>query len=222
MIRVLLFDATGTLFHLPRGVGSHYAEVARRHGAELAPEALEAAFRAAWKHAQPAPETRVPRPDDDRSWWRTLAAEVFATCGAPTVIERCFDDLWEHFAQPGVWELFPEVRETLTGLAAHHRLGIVSNFDSRLHRILAALDIAPYFEHVVVSSEAGAEKPSTHIFQLALQRFAVSPQEALHTGDEPEADWRGATTAGLHTFELRRPHNSLTDLAAGLRERSSV
>jgi putative hydrolase of the HAD superfamily len=216
MIRVLLFDAAGTLFHLPRGVGAHYAEVARRHGSDLAPGALESAFRAAWKRAAPVPETRTPRPDDDRAWWRALAGEAFAACGDPHVIDRCFDDLWEHFAQPGVWELFPEVRGVLQTLAATHRLGIVSNFDSRLHRILASLGIDSYFEHVIVSSEAGAEKPSAHIFQVALQRFGLAPHEALHIGDDPEADWHGATAAGLHAFKLRRPENSLAAVPPSL------
>ncbi len=216
MIRVVLFDATGTLFHLPRGVGWHYADVARRHGADLSPDALQAAFRSAWKRAPSPPETRVPRPDDDRGWWRALAAEAFTACGEPTVIDRCFDDLWEEFTRPGVWELFPEVASTLASLAPTHRLGIVSNFDSRLHRILSSLGVAHHFEHITVSSEVGSEKPSPHIYQQALARFGIAPAEALHVGDEPEADWQGATAAGLHAFELRRPHNTLADIPAWL------
>jgi putative hydrolase of the HAD superfamily len=217
MPRVIFFDAAGTLFHLPRGVGHHYAEVARRHGASLDPAALEQAFRAAWKKATPPPETRVPRPDDDRGWWRALAREAFATSNAAAVLERCFDDLWDEFARPGVWELFPETRDILDVLAGRYRLGVVSNFDTRLLKILRDFGIADYFDHVIVSSQVGAEKPSPHIFTTALARFGITPSEALHIGDEPEADWRGAKAAGLQAFELRRPENSLRDVLGILR-----
>src|SRR5262245_6927396 len=139
MVRVILFDATGTLFHLPRGVGWHYAEIARKHGAAIDAAALEAAFRRVWKAAPPPPETHLPRPDDDRLWWRSLADEVFIECGAKELIDRCFDDLWDEFAKPEVWELFPETRDVLAALAGNHALGVVSNFDSRLRRILAGL-----------------------------------------------------------------------------------
>ena len=218
MIRVIFFDAAGTLFHLPRGAGWHYAEVARRHGAEVPAEKLESAFRAAWKKASAPPETRVPRPDDDRGWWRALAAQAFAACGAEEVVARCFGDLWEEFAKPGVWELFPEVAAVLADLAGRYRLGVISNFDSRLHRILQALGIARHFEQITVSSEVGAEKPSSHIYRVALEKFGVAPGEALHVGDEEEADWRGAEQAGLRAFELRRPGNSLREVAGWLGE----
>ena len=220
MIRVILFDAAGTLFHLPRGVGWHYAEVARRHGADLDPAALNQAFRAAWKRAEPPPETRVARPDDDRTWWRALAGEVFAGCGARDVLDRCFDDLWEEFVHPGVWELFPETSEVLAELGARYRLGVVPNFDSRLRSILAVLGIAGHFEKLVISSEVGAEKPSSHIYQVALDRFGASPGEVLHVGDEAEADWLGAARMGLHAFELQRPGNSLHGVREWLKDRS--
>jgi putative hydrolase of the HAD superfamily len=213
-----LFDAAGTLFHLPRGVGWHYADVARRHGAEFDAGALERAFRAAWKQAMPPEETTGPRPDDDRTWWRGLVEQVLDRVGGDASIDRgvFFTELWEEFAKPGVWELFPETHAVVSKMANRHRLGVLSNFDSRLHTILNHLGLAHFFEHVVVSSEVGVEKPSARMFGEALDRFDVRAEEVLHVGDEPEADWRGAREAGLRVFELRRPENSLRDLLAEL------
>ena len=215
MTRVILFDAAGTLFHLPRGVGWHYADVARRHGAELREEELNTAFRSAWKTMPPPAETRAARADD-REWWRALVFGVLDACGAGDGMNRTayFDELWEEFVKPGVWKLYPETREVLSALAGRFRLGIVSNFDSRLRKILPLLGIAEFFDDLVISSEVGAEKPSPHIFHEAVRRFGVSPHEALHVGDEPEADWRGASEAGLRVFELRRPSGSLRGLVS--------
>jgi putative hydrolase of the HAD superfamily len=211
--KVILFDAAGTLFHLPRGVGWHYADVARRHGTVVEPAVLDAAFRRAWKNAAPPVETTGPRLDDDRGWWRALVDEIWAAAGAPALDrDAYFAELWTEFTQPGVWALFPETHEVISTLANRFRLGVLSNFDSRLHTILGHLGLAHFFEHVVVSSEVGAEKPSPRMFAEAVDRFDVRAAEVLHAGDELEADWQGAGAAGLQVFEVRRPEQCLRGL----------
>jgi putative hydrolase of the HAD superfamily len=147
-----------------------------------------------------------------------LVEQVLGRVGLKAEIDRdaFFSELWEEFAQPGVWELFPETHAVVSKLANRYRLGVLSNFDSRLHTILNHLGLAHFFEHVVVSSEVGAEKPSLRMFAEALDRFDTQAEDVLHVGDEPEADWRGAREAGLRVFELRRPERSLRDLLVGL------
>ena len=57
----------------------------------------------------------------------------------------------------------------------------------------------------LISSEVGVEKPEPRIFAWALSQLGVPPSEALHAGDHPEHDWRGAEAAGLHVFRLAPP-----------------
>ena len=59
MIKVIFFDAVGTLFHLPRGVGWHYREVAERHGCAAREGRCGAPFAGAWKEMPRAPASRV-------------------------------------------------------------------------------------------------------------------------------------------------------------------
>ena len=211
MTRAVFFDAAGTLFHLPRGVGWHYCDVALRHGAVLDEAELNRAFRLAWKDAAAPHETEGARPDDDRGWWRALVERVLDECGTPPMPDRdaYFAELWGEFTRPGVWELFPETLEVLSALKERVRLGVVSNFDSRLRAILAELGIAEFFDDIVISSEIGADKPSARIFSAALVRAGVRASDALHVGDDPVADWHGAERAGLRAFHLQRPENSL-------------
>ena len=217
MIGIIFFDAAGTLFHLPRGVGHHYREVALRHGCEIADSDLRAAFAAVWKTMPSRVATRVARVDDDRGWWRELVGRVLEQCAvAAGALDReaYFAELYDEFTRPGVWELFPEVRAVLEKLRPHYRLGIISNFDGRLRAILRHLEIAAHFEPIVISSEVGADKPDRWIFQHALERAGVQPGAALHVGDDPVRDWHAAESAGLRCFRLARPANSLRDLAA--------
>lgn len=215
-LRVIFFDAVGTLIHLPRGAAWHYGEVARRRGLELPAGALDAAFRLVWKETPAPVTTRAPRTDDDRAWWETFVHRVLDAC-APAEghgFDRAeyFTELYEEFAKPGVWDTYPEIREVLTELAASYQLGIISNFDGRLRVVLEQLDLARFFRHIVISSEVGADKPDPWIFSEALRVAGVAPEEALHVGDEPVADWEGAAAVGLRVFELERPQLSLAAL----------
>jgi putative hydrolase of the HAD superfamily len=215
MIKAVFFDAAQTLIHIPKGVAHHYREVALRHGLELNESRLKDAFRLVWSAMPARLATSAARPDDDRGWWRELVARVLHQCGAktrPKVFNAYFDELYAHFAKPGVWELYPDVRSTLTQLRGTYRLGIISNFDRRLYSILRTLSIAEYFDAVVLSSETGADKPDPRIFQIALARVNAQPDEALHVGDDPVHDWQGAANAGMQIFQLNRPKNSPLDV----------
>lgn len=218
-LRVIFFDAAGTLFHLPRGVGFHYADVGRRHGLELDPAKTHAAFRQAW-HTEPTPETtRVRRPLDDRDWWRRIVDRVLdAVAGRDARVDReaYFDEVYLEFTRPGVWTLYPETLEVLETLRGRFSLGVISNWDGRLRPVLEQLGILPFFSTVHISTEVGADKPDPWIFEEALRANGLAPHEAMHVGDEPAADWEGATNAGLHAFRLHRPENSLADLLARL------
>jgi putative hydrolase of the HAD superfamily len=216
MTRAVFFDAAGTLLRLTRSVGWHYRDVALRHDADLAEDDLNRAFRRAWRNAEAPHETEGPRPDDDRGWWRAVVGSVLDECGPAPGFDRAayFSELWSEFTRPGVWELFPETLEVLTALKGRTRLGVISNFDSRLRTILSDLGAAEFFDDIVISTEVGADKPSAKIFSVALARVGVAASESLHVGDEPEADWHGAECAGLRVFRLQRPENSLRGVLA--------
>ena len=215
--RVIFFDAAGTLFHLPQGVGFHYREVLSRHGVDREEGVLDAAFREVWTQIEPPPPTPGPRADDDRGWWREVVERVLDRCGvAAGSVERgpFFEELYAEFVRPAVWRLYPEVEEVLTTLSGRYELGVISNFDGRFRTIADQLGISRFFRHVVISSEVGADKPDPLIFQHALKLAGVTAAEALHAGDDPVCDWQGAERAGLSVFRLARPRNDLRELLA--------
>lgn len=49
------------------------------------------------------------------------------------------------------------------------KIGVISNWDDRLHKVLEAMKLRPYFDFVLTSTVVGVEKPDSAIFQLALQ-----------------------------------------------------
>lgn len=220
-LRAILFDAVGTLIHLPCLPGWHYREVALRHGIELQAADLQRAFRKVFQEMPPREVTPGPRADDDKGWWRDLVARGLMECGARVAEpEELFEDMYARFAEPGVWEAYPEVREVLAELSQHHDLAVVSNFDRRLLIVLRQLGLDRFFREIVLSSEVGADKPAPEVFNAALRRLGVTAAETVHVGDDTERDWAGARAVGLQVWELDRPRNSLRDLVATLRRGS--
>ncbi len=107
-MKVIFLDATGTLIHLPRGVGFHYADVAGRFGWNADAGSVGKAFRALWSEMPPPETTREPKLDDDRGWWRALVDRVLDRSGARDAFDRdgYFGAVYEEFTKPGVWELY--------------------------------------------------------------------------------------------------------------------
>ena len=220
VIRAILFDAAGTLFFLTETVGNHYAYVGRQIGLDLDAHQLDRAFHEAWKKMPRRSAIVGPRENDDKGWWRELV-DLILNQIAPSLSEidrdKFFEIAYEHFAEPGVWELYSEVRDVLTQLQPRFQLAVISNFDGRLRLILQHLGISRFFAHTFISSEIGADKPDPEIYRRALSEIGLKPNEVLHVGDDPKRDWKAASAAGLPTFRLDRPNHSLRDLVTKLK-----
>ncbi len=80
--------------------------------------------------------------------------------------------------------------------AAGLRLAVVSNWDIGLHEHLERLGVGSVVDAIVTSAEAGAPKPATAVFELALALLGTDAAHAVHVGDAA-ADEEGARAAGL-------------------------
>lgn len=215
MHKAIFFDAAGTLIHLPQSVGHHYAFVGERVGLELEASALDRAFTSCWRQMPRRPAIDGPREDDDKGWWRELVNCVLDQV-QPGINEldrdAFFEGAYGHFAEPGVWDVYPEVSDVLAALHGRLELAVISNFDARLRMIFEHLGISKFFSRVFLSSELGADKPDPEIYRRALKLAGLRPDETLHAGDDPLRDWESAASAGLSVFRLDRPRNSLREL----------
>lgn len=206
--QALLLDAMGTLITLRESVGTTYGAVAMEHGLAVDAEAIDALFPQIYRAAPPLafsladPQALL---EAERSWWGERIREVFKAAGTPEELPPgLVADLFDRFAEPQLWRVYPEVPQHLAAWRRQGlRLAVVSNFDRRLHGLLASLGLRPSLEVVIVSSEVGAAKPSPLPFQRALQELDLRPQQVWHVGDQPE-DAQGAGRAGVPCLLLKR------------------
>jgi putative hydrolase of the HAD superfamily len=207
-LRGLLFDAMGTLIGLRASVGSTYAAAAADHGLELEAAAIDQVFGAVVRQAPPLAFAGLEGPallEAERRWWGDRIDETVQAAGGDPAPEALRQELFERYADPSLWRVYPGVAEHLQRWREHGlALAVVSNFDQRLHGLLRDLGLAPWFEAVVVSSAAGAAKPDPLPFRLALDALGLGPDQVWHVGDSPE-DLEGAAAAGLRGLRIRHP-----------------
>lgn len=199
-VSVVYFDVGGTLIR-PRGsVGEIYARRAAAFGVDADVAAIDGRFRAAFAASPPLAFADVREEDllqRERDWWRRIVGDAFAGHVFPD-FDAFFDALYDEFAGPAAWEVFPDVIPVLEALrAAGVSLGVISNFDQRLLRLLREMDLSRFFASVTFSSQAGFAKPDARIFARALSLHGAAPGEAIHAGDHPREDVEGARAAGL-------------------------
>lgn len=210
-IQVVFFDAADTLFHVHGSVADIYLQYAVKHGFRKTPEslaAIKAAFGRAF-HEAPPPVFAATEPaaikQSERLWWFDIVHNVFYRVGMFERFDEFFEEVFAQFERPESWRLYPETLDVLKSLKDRaFEVGIISNFDSRLFTVLRGLGIADYFDTVTISSLAHAAKPSTRIFQQALDKHAVDPAEALHVGDSERDDVKGAEAVGMTGVLLAR------------------
>jgi len=209
--RVIFLDAVGTLFGVKGSVGEIYREIALKFGVDIPANLLNQSFFHSFKAASaPAFPGVDPDqlPDKEIAWWREVVTNTFKQAGAWqhfADFNNFFIDLYTHFMTAAPWQVYADVRPALErwnrmGIA----LGVLSNFDSRLYPVLAALGLNDYFASVTISTEVGAAKPDPKIFAIALEKHNCRPEWAWHVGDSLEEDAQAARAAGLHGIWLRR------------------
>ncbi len=226
--KVVLLDAGETLIGPRVSFGEVYARVLAPLGVAADGRDLERALRATWERINreipPGRDRYGYYPGGEAEYWLRFVArtlEGIDGVDARAVAPRVLEPLREAFRDPDAWIVYPDVPtslEALRGLGV--RLGVVSNWDSRLRGLLHRLGLTSRFDAITVSHEEGVEKPHPELFRRALARLGARPDDALHVGDVPELDAAGAAAAGIPSMLVDRrgrlapEHGAVADLGA--------
>ena len=103
------------------------------------------------------------------------------------------------------WLPFENVRDVLADLKASSlRMGVISNWDDSARGLLQSHGMIDYFDHCIISSEIGINKPDPEIFRVAMQQAQVEPHECLYVGDNYYDDAVGCRKAGMEAVIINR------------------
>ncbi|SCC33706.1 A0A023P6H9 (2-haloalkanoic acid dehalogenase) [Bacillus wiedmannii] len=127
------------------------------------------------------------------------------------VLESLFDEFAPKYRLPrdyiqDFWNLnFPKCFSIdqntihfLNHIKRHFKIGIITNGST--HRQKAKIintNLNNYFDTIIISEEVGLSKPDKRIFELALNKLNVQPEDVLFIGDDLEKDIAGPQNANI-------------------------
>jgi putative hydrolase of the HAD superfamily len=203
-VRAVTFDAGGTLLTPHPSVGEVYAEVLLENQIVRNPLELESAFRSAFSSVSKNPAVLDPE-EREKDFWRQVVRETLKNKPLPpSQFDEVFVKMWEAFSHANRWRVFDGSLEVLRNLRdLGYWIGVLSNWDHRLHTVLEEAGFSDLVESVVISVDVGVEKPDSGIFRAVEAKSGMPPDASLHVGDSRHHDLTGAQEAGWFGILLR-------------------
>jgi putative hydrolase of the HAD superfamily len=199
----VFFDAGETLLYPHPSFPELFAEVLRERGRRVDPARVQDVVSASagrFNQILSSEEARLwsTSPERSRAMWDGIYRSFLEDLGADGDRDELVEALYDRFTDLASYRLHPDVLPVLARLRTSDlTLGLISNFEEWLERLLDALEVAHFFDVTVISGVEGVEKPDPGIFRLALDRAGVTAERSAYVGDNPEFDVEAARAVGM-------------------------
>lgn len=167
MVKLILFDLGGVVF--TNGTKKFVADIAARYGIkpEDALNVLDGDIGTKYREGQ------IGR---DEFWKLVLDA---------LPLKESVDDLEKEWI--GNYELIPGTKEIIERLRVKYKVMYLSdNVKERVDKLDARFGFISWFDGGIFSHEVGVRKPNPKIYEFALQKGEVKPDEAVFIDDKPK------------------------------------
>lgn len=192
-LKACLFDFGGTLDADGTTWQDRFYSLYGKHGVSVDREVFRQAF---YDADDTLTETGALEGAGLEETIETQGRRVWRALDLPSGRNRVLHSIVADFLDGLRWHV-ERNRKILTLLRGRYELGIVSNFYGNLDKVFEDLGIRHFFACIVDSACEGVVKPDPRIFQAALDRVGVGPEEAVFVGDNPFRDMEGAKGVGM-------------------------
>ena len=192
-IRACVFDAYGTLFDVHSAVGKHRARLGEHADR----------FSQLWRTKQLEYTWLRSLMGQYRDFWQVTQTALDFACATYGVNDATLrSDLMEAYLQ---LDCYPEVTETLQQLKErNYRTAILSNGSpAMLNAAISHAGISHLLDVTLSVESVGIYKPSPRVYQLTIERLALSAHE-ISFQSANAWDAAGAASAGLRVVWINR------------------
>ncbi len=140
--------------------------------------------------------------EDKKEFYKNYNDLILKNLALFDIVDNSKNQLFEYFTSvKRHWILKYDVKETFEILKEEGKsVSIISNFDSKLKKILQDLEISHLIDNVHISQDIGYEKPDKKFYELFFEKYPPAIEESLYLGDSYELDFVPATSIGLKTL----------------------
>lgn len=215
--KLITFDCTNTLLYFKKPPSEMYLNTAiemgyKKENFDPSVNILES-FKKNFKSLKREHPNFGTNSIGYEKWWTRMVTQVLSEVSrnkiAQADLEKVAKELIRKYETEECWGKFNKTDELIDAMRkANKILGVISNFDPRLHNLLTNMELLD-FHFELTSFEAKVEKPNPEIFDLAMKKAStilyppefqdlnvIKPNECLHIGNEKENDSEAAKKAG--------------------------
>ena len=208
MIRVITFDFYNTLVRFWPPLEQIQQVACWKMGLNVSREAIRRGYAKAdilFNRANEDAPLSQRSPEQRLEFFGEYEQVILETAGVP-VTNGLARQVWAlAIAVPKEFTPFEDTMPALESLRQRgYRLGVITNLRADLAPLIRRAGLDGILDFWVTSVQAGKEKPHPPIFQEALRRAAVAPEEVLHVGDQVRSDVAGARAMGMRAALLDR------------------
>ncbi|WP_155591335.1 HAD family hydrolase [Lysinibacillus cavernae] len=119
-------------------------------------------------------------------------------------------DFWNH-QFPYCFSIDQHTLNSINFIKKHVQVGIITNGTVQRQKAkIMHTHLTSCFDFIFISEEVGYSKPDKRIFELALNKLNVRPEDALFVGDDLEKDIAGCQHAKIKGIWFN-PHRCIND-----------
>jgi putative hydrolase of the HAD superfamily len=208
MIKSVFFDAIDTLFcPYPNKIEMYRRIIKECVGLDVSTSEMEKI----WNELSNENEEQAARKLGDNGFlaWDSFNEKILDSLGYTGNTKKMGEILlYEAWGNEKNFVLFNDVKSALDILKQKNiPSACVSNEMKYLHNFFVPFNINEHFDFVLTSEEAKCEKPNPEIFNSALSKANLNPDEVLFVGDSLVSDYTGALNVGMQPLLIDREDN---------------
>lgn len=106
--------------------------------------------------------------------------------------------------------LYEDTFHVLDMLKGKYQLILLTNGAPSLQNLKLEItpEIAPYFDHIIISGDFGKGKPDASIFEYVMEKADITADDAIMVGDNLSTDILGSSRVGMRNVWINRENNA--------------